>query len=250
MKVLIIEDESLAAEKLQKLITRIDTSIEVLGVIESVEQAVNWFSSNPTPDLVFMDIQLDDGISFEIFESIEVNAPIIFTTAYDQYAIKAFKVNSVDYLLKPIDKEALSSALKKYEKTHPVDALENDKINLLYNQLVKTYKTRFFVKIGTHYHSIPVNEIECVFVQERGVFIKTNDGKRFAIDYSLDKVSDFLDPTLFFRINRNYLVHIDSIEDILSYSTNRLRLKLKNTDNMDLIVSRERVNEFKLWMDR
>ena len=250
MEALIIEDEKLAAEKLESMLNSIERDIEVVGILESVLEAINWLNTNKNPDLIFMDIQLDDGLCFEIFESVKVEIPIIFTTAYDSYAIKAFQVNSVDYLLKPIELDALSKALEKYKSLYQNQNAQSEKLNLLFNQFVKTYKTRFFVKIGNHFHSISINEIQCFFIQERSVFLRSVNGKKFDLDYSLDQLQKLVDPSFFFRINRNYLIHIDAIQDIYSYSSNRLGVKLKMMDHLDMIVSREKVADFKKWLDR
>ncbi len=250
MNVLIIEDEHLAAEKLEKMLLSIDGDIQIEARLESVLDSINWFNTHNSPDLIFMDIQLDDGISFEIFDSVQIETPIIFTTAYDGYAIKAFQVNSVDYLLKPIDKEALIRSLEKYKLIYQNRPLQIEKINLLYDQMVKNYKTRFFVKIGNHFHSVSIHEIQCFLIRDRGTFLKTINGKTFDLDYSLDQVQKLVDPATFFRINRNYLIHIDSIQDIYSYSSNRLGVKLKMLDHLDMIVSREKVADFKNWLDR
>jgi DNA-binding LytR/AlgR family response regulator len=249
MKVLIIEDEHLAAEKLEKMLLKIDPEIRVVARLESVIDSINWLSNNK-PDLIFLDIQLDDGISFEIFDSIKLDVPIIFTTAYDQYAIKAFQVNSVDYLLKPIEEQALIKSLEKFRSIYQSSPPEFEKIQVLYDQLVKNYKTRFFVKIGNHFHSVTVNEIQCFLIRERATFLRTIGGKKYDLDYSLDQVQKLVDPNLFFRINRNYLIHLDSIQDIFSYSSSRLGVKLKMLDHLDMIVSREKVADFKSWLDR
>lgn len=250
MKVLIIEDENLAAQKLTRLLNETGRDINVLAVLESVEDSINWFASNPAPDLVFMDIQLDDGISFEIFDAFKVEVPVIFTTAYNHYAIRAFKVNSVDYLLKPIEKMALQAALNKYEKHYLSANKFEEKITKAIQQISKTYKSRFFIKIGVHFKSVAIEEICCFYVEEGSTFIKTRENKTYDLDYSLDQLKNIIDPDLFFRINRNYLVNINSIEEIISYSTSRLKLKLKNSVQKDLIVSRDKVAAFKNWMDR
>ena len=247
MKVVIVEDEALAAEKLQRLLQKVDAQIEVVKVLESVEEAVNWFSQNTAPDLVFMDIQLDDGISFEIFDAIKMDAPVIFTTAYNEYAIRAFKVNSVDYLLKPIEAEALSAAIQKFRKHFGESGDFEAKISKVFNQLSAKYKSRFFVKVGIHFQSIPVEKICCFFVEERCTFLKTTEGKTYDLDYSLEQLQNMIDPGQFFRINRNYLVNINCIGEIISYSTNRLKLNVGKTEQ---IVSRDKVSEFKQWMDR
>jgi DNA-binding LytR/AlgR family response regulator len=247
MKVVIVENEQLAAEKLIGLIKNIQPEVEIIQILETVEEAVNWFTQNVSPDLVFMDIQLDDGNSFEIFDAVKITAPVIFTTAYDEYAIRAFKVNSIDYLLKPIEKEALDQALQKYKSHFAVNDLET-KVAGIVNQINTKYKTRFFIKIGVRFKSIPIENICCFFVQERNTFLKTDEGKSFDLDDSLDQLQKRVDPNLFFRINRNFLVNINYIDEIISYSANRLKLKINHEE--DLIVSRDKVSDFKHWMDR
>ena len=250
MKVLIIEDEILAAEKLAGLLISIDSTIEIIGKLQSVLESINWLHSQPDPDLIFMDIQLDDGICFEIFDAVKINTPVIFTTAYDSYAIRAFQVNSVDYLLKPIEKEPLTKAIEKYRLIFEKGDSSTQSVGDLSVQMVKSYKTRFFVKIGNHFHSIPVDNIECFYIVERAVFFKTNNGKNYNLDYSLDQVQQLIDPEKFFRINRNYLIQINAIQDIYNYSSSRLGIKINGIDHLDLIVSREKVGEFKKWLDR
>jgi DNA-binding LytR/AlgR family response regulator len=247
MKAVIVEDERLASKRLEYLLNIVEPGIEVLKILESVDDAVNWFSQNPKPDLIFMDIQLDDGISFEIFDAIKIDCPVIFTTAYNEYAIRAFKVNSVDYLLKPIEQEALEMAIQKFKKLFAEHFDFEEKIAKVFGQISAKYKSRFFVKVGIRYQSIPVENICCFFVEERNTFLKTKQDKTYDLDYSLEHLQNILDPSLFFRINRNYLVSINYIDDIIGYSTNRLKLKMGKTE---LIVSREKVAEFKFWMDR
>ena len=250
MKVLIIEDEILAAEKLAGLLISIDSTIEIMGKLQSVLESINWLHSQPDPDLIFMDIQLDDGICFEIFDAVKIKTPVIFTTAYDSYAIRAFQVNSVDYLLKPIEKEPLTKAIEKYKLIFEKGDSSTQSVGDLSVQMVKSYKTRFFVKIGNHFHSIPVDNIECFYIVERAVFFKTNNGKNYNLDYSLDQVQQVIDPEKFFRINRNYLIQINAIQDIYNYSSSRLGIKINGINHLDLIVSREKVGEFKKWLDR
>lgn len=249
MKVVIIEDERPAADKLSSMLEQVVDDLNIVARLESVGESINWFISNPSPDLVFMDIQLDDGISFEIFDSVKINAPVIFTTAYDQYAIKAFKVNSIDYLLKPVGMQALESALQKFRQLYEkVDV--NEKISRVYEQLVNPWKTRFFVKVGTHYQSVPVDDIAVFFVEERSAFLRTRNGKNYAVDYSLEQLQKKVNPSMFFRINRNFMVNIECISEIISYSTTRLKLKLQNFADEGLIVSRDKASEFKQWLDR
>jgi DNA-binding LytR/AlgR family response regulator len=250
MKVLIIEDEILAAEKLQGLLFALDSTIEVVGTQQSVVGSINWIHSNPSPDLIFMDIQLDDGICFEIFDAISFTTPIVFTTAYDSYAIRAFQVNSVAYLLKPIEKDALQKALEKYKSIFKEGGSASQSLRELSGELMKNYKTRFFVKTGNHFQSIPVDNIDCFYIMERAVFFKTSDGKNYSLDHSLDQVQKLVDREKFFRINRNYLVHINAIQDIYSYSSSRLGIKINRVNHLDLVVSREKVSDFKKWLDK
>ncbi len=250
MKVLIIEDENLATQKLIQLLNEVDSEIEVLATLESVEDSVNWFRQNSLPDLVFMDIQLDDGISFEIFDAIKIDVPIIFTTAYNKYAIRAFKVNSVDYLLKPIEKNALESALGKFKKHYVKDPDFESKIERVIGQISKSFKERFFIKVGVYYKSVRIDDICCFFVEGRSTFLKTSENKTYDLDYSLEQLQKMIDPNLFFRVNRNFLVNINAIDEIVSYSTSRLKLNLKNSSTNELIVSRDKVPDFKKWMDR
>ncbi len=247
MKVVIVEDERIAQKRLESLLQKVEPAAVVLQTLESVEEAVNWFSNHEKPDLIFMDIQLDDGISFEIFDAVKIDAPVIFTTAYNEYAIRAFKVNSVDYLLKPIEQEALEIAIQKFKKLFRGSDNFEDKLAKVFGQISPKYKSRFFVKVGIRYQSIPAENICCFFVEERNTFLKTIHDKTYDLDYSLEQLQNMVDPGQFFRINRNYLVNINCIEEIISYSTNRLKLKVGKTE---LIVSREKVAEFKQWMDR
>ena len=250
MKVVIIEDERLAAEKLADLLRQAEPDIKILKVLESVEDSVNWFSQHPVPDLVFMDIQLEDGISFEIFESVNIRAPVIFTTAFDEYAIRAFKVNSVDYLLKPIQKEELFKAMLKFKQLHSGKGSFEDQVARVIEQFSRKYKSRFFIKTGTRFQSIPVAKICAFYVEERSTFLQTLEGKRYDLDHSLDQLQSMIDPEQFFRVNRNFLVNINCIEEIISYSVTRLKLKLEKGPEEGVIVSRDKVSEFKKWMDR
>jgi DNA-binding LytR/AlgR family response regulator len=251
MRVLIIEDEKPAVEKLQRLLKSIDPTILIVGTLESVEHSINWLLKNNTPDLILMDIQLDDGICFEIFESVKISAPIIFTTAYDEYAIKAFKVNSIDYLLKPITEESLASAIEKLKTLFFSQTINNEKINQIYEQLGAQHKTRFFAKIGEHCKSVSTKEIACFYIVERCAFFMTLSGKRYDVNYSLEQLEKLVNPRQFFRINRRMIINIDAIADVISFSTNRLRIKMPNwPENDEIIVSRERVSDFRIWMNR
>ena len=252
MNVLIIEDERPAADKLVRLLKKIDENINIAGITETVEATVNWIQSNPSPDLMLMDIQLDDGICFEIFETIKVETPVIFTTAYNEYALRAFKVNSIDYLLKPVEEESLRKALEKYKTIHFNTAGET--LKQLFSDLNRQYKNRFLIKIGSHYRSVKSNEICCFYILERATFIRTFSGREYSVDNSLDFIHKTIDPETFFRINSNCLLNINAISDILSYSSSRLQIKLHDKipslDESYLVVSREKVTEFKKWIDK
>jgi DNA-binding LytR/AlgR family response regulator len=251
MKVLIIEDEKPAADKLTRMLKEKFEDIIILDTLETVESSVNWFLNNPAPDLIFMDIQLNDGISFEIFDSVKISAPIIFTTAYDEYAIRAFKVNSIDYLLKPIEVSALVKSIEKFRDLYPAGKTDDKKIDILYNQLVKKYKTRFFIKFGSHCKSIMTEDIKYFFIVERSTFMKTFQGKIFDMDYSLDQLEKMLDPEKFYRINRKFIINLSAITDIITWSSSRLKIKMADEEeNHDMVVSREKVSEFKKWLDR
>lgn len=250
MKVLIIEDEQPAVRKLVRLLEEVDPAAVIVDVLSSVEQAVNWFSVNLPPDLVFMDIQLEDGISFEIFDLLEINIPVIFTTAYDEYALRAFKVNSVDYLLKPIGLEELRKAVDKFNTIHRLN-MGYTRLETIIKELYPVRKERFMVKIGEHYRSVPVSAIRCFYITGRSTFIFDDTGKNHPVDYSLEKIGQLVDPDLFFRINRNFIIAYNSIGDIISYSSNRLKIILYGWDKKEnILVSRERVALFKAWIDR
>ena len=250
MKVLIIEDEQPAAHKLMRLLEEADKQIEVIDVLASIEQTINWLAVHPGPELIFMDIQLEDGISFEIFETCKIQTPVIFTTAYDEYTLKAFKVNSIDYLLKPIAPDDLKAALDKFNVLHRQQA-NYSRLESIISQLQPKTKERFLIKIGEHYRSVQTLSIHCFFIMERNTFIQTDTGKTYPIDYSLDKIEQLVDPGQFFRINRNFIVNFSAIQDILIYSSGRLKIILNGwTEKEDILVSRERVTEFKEWMDR
>lgn len=251
MNVIIIEDEKPSARRLKRMLTEIN--IEALAMLHSVKESVHWFKTNEHPDLILLDIQLSDGLSLEIFEQVNVESPIIFTTAYDEYALKAFKLNSIDYLLKPIDDEELENAIAKFSINKPekqgiqVD-LEQIK-KLLANPFDKRYKERFTIKIGQHLKIIFTDEIECLYSENKGSYLYTNSKRAYLIDLTLEKLEDKLDPTKFFRVSRKFYVHINAIKDIISYTNSRLRVILNNYSEQEIIVSREKVRDFKHWID-
>jgi DNA-binding LytR/AlgR family response regulator len=252
MKVLIVEDEPQAAQRLEGLVKGLVPGVQILDKIDSVKRAVAWITNNAKPDLIFMDIQLADGISFLIFEQCQIKSPVIFVTAYDAYALKAFKVNSIDYILKPVDKDELAAALKKFESLSGSDVktktvLEN--IDQAMQMLTKKFKTRFMIKVGEHLRTIEVSSILYFYSQDKATFCYTSDNRSLILDYTLEQLEEMVDPALFFRINRKFLVAAQAIQDIISYTNSRLRLVVKGSTDNDIIVARERVQEFKDWLD-
>ena len=251
IKVVIIEDEKPSARRLQRMLS--DINIEAVDMLHSVSEAVAWFQNNEHPDLILLDIQLSDGLSFEIFEQVAVKSAIIFTTAYDEYALKAFKLNSIDYLLKPIDDEELSSAIRKFTMNQPkppnllVDI--NQIKRLLVNPLDREYKMRFTLKVGMHLRIVETRDIECFYSEDKATYAHTVDKKNYLMDMSLEQLEPELDPMKFFRVNRKFLISVDAIEDIISYTNSRLQIKLRHFSEIEIIVSRERVKEFKKWLD-
>lgn len=248
IKALIIEDEKLAAEHLVTLINQVDSSIEIVKVIDSIEGAITWFKVHDLPNLIFLDIQLSDGLSFEIFNHVDISCPIIFTTAYEEYAIKAFKVNSIDYLLKPLRVEELSFAIEKF-KTIPTDHAFKYKLDQMMKMMTNSYKARFIVSAGLHLRSIETDKINCFYSLGKGTFLMDENGKSCDVDYSLEQLEKLLDPQIFFRISRQYIVNISAIKDIIVYSGRRLKLKITNSNDDDILVSRNRINEFKEWLN-
>ena len=250
MNVIIVEDEKLTAEHLTLLLQKIDTTIEVVRYLDTVKATINAFKTGLEADLLFLDIHLADGNSFEIFKEIRIEIPIIFTTAFDKYAIQAFKQNSIDYLLKPISLNDLKFALEKYKKqqqTANKNLIEN--ITNAYQQLNKQYKSRFMVKHGQSIETIQTDEIHHFETQESVSFLYTAKGNRFAIDYTLEQLETMLQPSDFFRINRKIIIHVKAIEKVNTYFNGRLIIKTNYLDDEARIVSRERVNDFKNWLD-
>jgi DNA-binding LytR/AlgR family response regulator len=252
MRILIVEDEHLAAKRLSQMVKQLHPNAELCAICDSVELAVEWIKNNPEPDFAFFDIQLGDGISFEIFEQCSVNFPIIFTTAYDQYAVQAFKVNSLDYLLKPIDTEELKQAIDKFLNTQQTDL---SSINLAIEQArellqKQNYKSRFLIKVGEHLRMIDSNDISFFYSEDKSTFLRTESGSCYALDQSLDQYEIQLNPADFYRISRKFIIKLSAITDIISYSNSRLKLKLSGMDKTDeIIVSRERVKSFKSWLE-
>tara|TARA_R110002126_G_scaffold98526_1_gene229384 strand:+ start:48 stop:842 length:795 start_codon:yes stop_codon:yes gene_type:complete len=251
MNVIIIEDEKPSARRLQRMLQSLDLKAEVM--LHSVEESIDWFQNNEHPDLIFLDIQLSDGLSFEIFETVDIKSAIIFTTAYDEYALQAFKLNSIDYLLKPIDDEDLAIAVKKYKERAPqkqaVTLDFNDIKKLLVNPIDREYKKRFSVKIGQHLKLINIDEIECFYSENKGTYLHTTEGRNYLLDTTLEHLEDELEPQTFFRINRKFFVNINAIKDMVSYTNSRLQIKLNSYNEQDVVVARERVKDFKGWLE-
>ncbi len=251
MKVIIVEDEKPAARRLSRLLDELNVNVSTM--LHSVEESIDWFQNNEHPDLIFLDIQLSDGLSFEIFETIEVQSAIIFTTAYDEYALQAFKLNSIDYLLKPIDDEDLADAVEKYKNLRPQSqklTLDFDDIKkLLVNPMEREYKQRFTARVGQHLKIINADEVECFFSENKGTYAATLDGRNYLLETTLENLESELAPKTFFRVSRKFYVNINHIKDIVSYTNSRLKIKLNRFSEQEIIVSRERVRDFKLWLE-
>ncbi len=251
MNVIIIEDEKPSARRLQRMLNSLDVEAETM--LHSVEESIEWFQTNEHPDLIFLDIQLSDGLSFEIFETIDINSAVIFTTAYDEYALQAFKLNSIDYLLKPIDEDDLRIAVKKYNgrtsQNQSVTLDFNDIKKLLVNPIEREYKKRFSVKVGQHLKLINIEDIECIYSENKGTYAHTNEGRNYLLDLTLDQLEDELEPHVFYRISRKFYVNINAIKDIISYTNSRLQIKLNHYNEQEVIVARERVKDFKNWLE-
>jgi two-component system LytT family response regulator len=254
MKVVIIEDEIPAAEKLERYLAKYDASIQVLAQLRSVNESVVWLSKNhETVDLIFMDIQLIDGLSFQIFQQVTIRKPVIFTTAFNEFALDAFKVNSIDYLLKPITFDDLSTSLKKLENLREQLQWNKEKTDQLQEVFAtpktKDYKTRFMVKLGDHIRSITTDQICLFYAEGRDVYLVTTQNRKFIVDYTLETLEDLLEPKNFFRINRTYILNINSIKDVIVYSNSRLKIAVTQEFDKEIIVSREKVGQFKEWFD-
>lgn len=253
MTAIIIEDEKPAARRLNRMLEKLE--VNVVKILHSVEDAKNWFSAKEHPDVIFLDIQLSDGLSFEIFDGINIKSAVIFTTAYDEYALQAFKLNSIDYLLKPIDDDELQTAVVKFSRfqeafggKQSVQLNFEDIKKLLVHPMEREYKKRFTVKVGQHLKMIPTDEICCFFSENKGTYLRTAEGRNYLLEIPLDKLEQELSPQIFFRVNRKFYINIEAIQDIISYSNSRLKLKLKLYSDEEIIVARERVKDFKNWL--
>ena len=250
MKALIIEDEKLARDKIKQLLEQYHGEIEIVDELDSIENTVSWLIQNPHPDVMFVDIHLADGLSFDIFDQVEVKSPIIFTTAYNQYAIRAFRVNSIDYLLKPIQFEDLARSLDKLNELN----FKQDQRDLLaaknlINQPANKYKSRFVTKVGDNIQSVAVIDILYFYTEYKGVYLVTKNQK-LLISYALEEVEEMVDPQSFFRLNRKYIASLEAISKIMTYSNSRLKINLVNCDDEDILISREKASRFKSWLDQ
>ncbi len=254
MKVVIIEDEHLTAQRISTLLRQIDPGIEILSIIDSVKQSVDWFKSGQMPDLVFMDIQLADGLSFDVFDTVKIEVPVIFITAFQEYAIKAFRVNSVDYLLKPVSEENLRAALDKYKRYYnkelSVPSIGGDLLQNIRDMISKPYKSRFMVRVGDHIKTVDVANILYFYSLQKGTYLHSSDKHTYVVDYTLGGLEELLDPLHFKRINRRYLITHKAIIDVVTLSTSKLKVKLLHSEDDEIYISRDRVSTFKEWLDK
>ena len=250
MNIIIIEDEKPAARLLQRKVEKLGLPINTL--LHSVEESINWFNSNPHPDLIFLDIQLSDGLSFEIFEHIDIKSAVIFTTAYDEYALRAFKLNSIDYLLKPIDEDDLETAVNKFKARNiasPNLSLDFEMIKkMLVNPIDRTYKKRFTIKMGHQLKMINIEEVECFYSENKGTYLHTLDNRDYLLDHTLEQLETELDPKDFYRVSRKFIIPMKTIKEIQLHSNSRLKVILQTYKDDEVIVARERVNDFKEWL--
>ena len=250
MKILIIEDENAAARRLEKLLAEIEPEAVILQRLDSVEASVLWLQGNPAPDLILLDIHLADGSSFEIFDHVTVTSPIIFTTAYDEFALQAFKVNAVDYLLNPIKTNELSAALDKYKRVFKAVAQDYSALlDTLRKQTGQNYLRRMLIRFGNSIKLVDMADAAYFYTKDKITFlVSRSSGKRFPVDYPLDKLEGMLDPATFFRINRQFIIHVAAIKEMHPYSKSRVKVELEPNTDLETIVSTERSAEFKKWL--
>jgi DNA-binding LytR/AlgR family response regulator len=250
MNIIIIEDEKPAARLLQRKVEKL--GLQVNQMLHSVEESIDWFKSNAHPDLIFLDIQLSDGLSFEIFENVTINSAVIFTTAYDEYALRAFKLNSIDYLLKPIDEDDLEIAINKFKSRNiavPNLSLDFEMIKkMLVNPIDREFKKRFTIKLGQQLKMVTIDEVECFFSENKGTYLHTFDGRNYLIDQTLEQLETELDPKEFYRVSRKFIIPMKAIKEIQLYSNSRLKVILPTYKEDEVIVSREKVTDFKNWL--
>lgn len=251
MNIIIIEDEKPAARLLQRKVEKLGLQVNTL--LHSVEESIAWFQNNQHPDLIFLDIQLSDGLSFEIFETIDIKSAVIFTTAYDEYALRAFKLNSIDYLLKPIDEDDLSIAIAKFKnqfQKSSVSALDFEAIKkMLVNPIDREYKKRFTIKMGQQLKMIQIEDVECFYSENKGTYLHTFDNRDYLLDITLEQLETELDPKEFYRVSRKFIIPLKAIKEIQLYSNSRLKVILPTYKDDEVIVSREKVSDFKEWLD-
>jgi DNA-binding LytR/AlgR family response regulator len=256
MKAIIIEDEKPSARRLNRMLEVLNITPDVM--LHSVHESVEYLLNNPAPDLIFLDIQLSDGLSFEIFDQVEINSAIIFTTAYDEYALQAFKLNSIDYLLKPIDEEELMAAVDQFrlrfresENNNKAAIINFEEIaKLLGNPIERNYKKRYTARVGEHLKLFHTDDVQLFYSENKGTYLSIENGRNYLIDTKLESLLEELDPEQFFRISRQAIIHIKAIDDMISYTNSRIQIKINSFNEFDLIVSRERVKEFRAWLEK
>jgi two-component system response regulator LytT len=250
MNIIIIEDEKPAARLLLRKVEKLGLKVNTL--LHSVEESVEWFQNNNHPDLIFLDIQLSDGLSFEIFEKIDIKSAVIFTTAFDEYALRAFKLNSIDYLLKPIDEDELEIAVNKFKNQVQKNTVSNLDFEMIKKMILgnetKEYKNRFSVKIGQQLKVILIDEVECFYSENKGTYLHTFENRNYLLDSTLEQIEEELDPKEFYRVSRKFIISLKAIKEIQVYSNSRLKVVLPSYKDQEVIVSREKVSDFKTWI--
>lgn len=250
MNIIIVEDEKPAARLLQRKVEKL--GLQVSKMLHSVEESIHWFTTNQHPDLIFLDIQLSDGLSFEIFEKIDIQSAVIFTTAYDEYALRAFKLNSIDYLLKPIDEVDLAIAISKFQnqfQKKSITSLDFETIKkMLVNPMDRSYKKRFTIKLGQQLKMITIDEVECFYSENKGTYLHTLDNRDYLLDQTLEQLENELNPKEFYRVSRKFILPMKAIKEIQIYSNSRLKIILPTYKDDEVVVSREKVTDFKSWL--
>lgn len=252
MQVVIIEDERPNSTRLKKMLTELDPELEVLATLETITDSVAWFRQYPHPDVVFMDVRIADGLSFDIFPQVQLQCPVVFVTAYDEYAVRAFKVNSLDYLLKPVEKDDLSVALEKVQSKRMLQdtgELVKHLLGLLQRKQ-NTYRTRFVIPLRDEFKTVLTSNIDFIYYSVTGTHLVLKDKEQLLVNMSMDELEEQLDPDVFFRVNRQHIVHIDSIQVIKQYAVSKLRVVLKQDAEREIIISKEKAPVFKQWLDR
>ena len=257
MTSIVIEDEKPAARRLSRMLEALE--LKPVAMLHSVQEAIEYLLNQPAPDLIFLDIQLSDGLSFEIFDQVQVDSAIIFTTAYDEYALQAFKLNSIDYLLKPIDEDELAAAVEKFKNRFRESEMQSsDKVTIDFNDIAKrlgnpitqTYKKRYTARVGEHLKLFNTDEVQLFYSENKGTYLHLENGRNYLIDQKLEAVEKELDPEHFFRISRQAIVNVNAIDDMINHTNSRLKIIVRSFKELDLIVSRERVKDFKNWLNK